>query len=541
MDFKKFIRDRIIVSDGAISTMIRRRCIPENIIPGNYAAGYDYLNITSPDIIYEIHAEFIEAGAGIIRTNTLNACSIPGYNVYEIAKAGACIARKAADNSSEEVLAAGCIGPVSNDSTCDALLKGLIDGGADILMLQSAFRAADIIRILESVKKTGTNLPVIVSISVNDKNGSTISGETVESIYNAIKDYPLSAFGLNGYLSAEDMLELLANISRACTVPTICIPNTGIINEKGEYDESPWHHASVICRMAEKGLVNIAGGDCGAAPEYICAISTAIFDIAPRAYTESLKDNPTAVPSIETVNTIKDEADNPEKSENIPANPEDYFRTLWTRYKTGEISLPNLEKSVIAASGHYSIESPDNKQDNSSNIVVSFTPSGEYFDFSSKIIAPLLETAGLRFINLGILSDRKIFLDNIIKNRNRIIVVSGNSDEYYLRIADICKELSSLRCRQPLMIVSKNISALHAAIGLKQIYKNIFYCADPFSCSVLCKKYISNRHRLLRREKERHSKIKRAYYNLHRGEQDRQTSGKIMRTNEAREYLSRFI
>lgn len=324
IDFEEFLKERIIILDGAMGTMIKKRGLTEKDFRMNIPEGYiapfagvrkalkdnnECLNFTRPGFIYEIHREYIEAGASIIESNTFNANRIyqKDYGLeeyaYEMAKTGAAIARRAADASREKVLVAGSVGPTSKSLSLGRDIKrntsisisyeemteaykeqitGLVSGGADLIMLETCFDILNTKAALEAIKKYRPGLPVMVSVAVNDKDGKTLTGESLESFYEAIKSYPIVCFGINSSFGAKDMAPLIKEISDFCEIPVSCHPSAGVPDENGLYDDKPWHMASELCKMAENGTVNIVGGSCGSTPEHICAINTAVTDLKPR-------------------------------------------------------------------------------------------------------------------------------------------------------------------------------------------------------------------------------------------------------------------
>lgn len=324
IDFDEFIKDRIIILDGAIGTMIKKRGLTEKDfrmnIPKGYIApfaaapkelknNYECLNFTRPELISEIHREYIEAGARIIESNTFNANRISqkeyglGDFAYEMAKEGASIARKTASSFKEKILVAGSAGPTSKSLTLgrdinkaskasvsfeemeaayQEQIRGLIDGGADIIMLETCFDSRNTEAALRAIEKCSPHFPVMVSISVNDKDGRTLTGESLESFYEAIKHHHLLSFGINSSFGAKDMIPLIQEVADFCELPVSCHPNAEIPDERGEHYDKPWHMASELCKMAENGIVNILGGSWGSTPEHICAINTAVTDIRPR-------------------------------------------------------------------------------------------------------------------------------------------------------------------------------------------------------------------------------------------------------------------
>lgn len=311
---------RIVMLDGAMGTMIQKYGLEEDDFRRGYFEGHprdlkgnnECLNLTRPDVIAEIHKEYIDAGADIIETNTFSANSISQkeYGLADMAAkmayCGARIAREAADAEAakpggRKVLVAGSMGPTSKsltlapdisnparrDITFDEMAeayygqaKALIDGGADLLIIETCFDALNTKAALYAVSRIEWGFPVIVSVTASDKSGRTLTGQTMEAFYNSVRHYPLTAFGINCALGAHDMIPIVKEIASFCEVPVICYPNAGLPDELGNYNERPEHMAYLMGKMGRH--LNIAGGCCGTLPDHICAVSTALTDIPPR-------------------------------------------------------------------------------------------------------------------------------------------------------------------------------------------------------------------------------------------------------------------
>lgn len=320
----------ILILDGAMGTMIQRYGLSEDDFHGRpfsdisceLAGNNECLNLTRPDIIEEIHRQYIEAGADIIESNTFSANSISqqeyGCSGFapEMAREGARIARRAADRAFSEtgrrIIVAGSIGPTSKslslapditdpsyrpysfDDMASAYrqqAEALIEGGADLIQIETCFDALNVKAALYAIWQMGQSgihdrfngrIPVIVSVSVADRSGRTLTGQTLEAFYASISHYPLAAFGLNCSLGAAELAPLVKEISGWCRCPVICYPNAGLPNEMGGYDQSPEEMAAAIRQMASDGLIDIVGGCCGTTPEHIKAIASAVKGIAPR-------------------------------------------------------------------------------------------------------------------------------------------------------------------------------------------------------------------------------------------------------------------
>ena len=320
------LQKKIYVLDGAMGTMIQRFGLDEDDYhTGPFAAcakelkgNSECLNLTRPEVIRKIHKEYIAAGADIIETNTFSANVISqaeyGCESYagQMAYEGARIAREAADEAaamaagiglSRKVWVAGSMGPTSKSLslspdagdpayrsyTFDDMFnayrqqaEALIRGGADLLLIETCFDALNVkaalaaIRSIEIDKADVNNIPVIVSVSVSDRSGRSLTGQTLEAFYTAVRHYPLLAFGLNCSLGAAELMPLVEEVNKWCTCGVICYPNAGLPNEMGGYDQSPEDMAAQIKAMASKGLVNIVGGCCGTTPTHIRAIADAV-------------------------------------------------------------------------------------------------------------------------------------------------------------------------------------------------------------------------------------------------------------------------
>ena len=308
-DFIKRMRERILILDGAMGTSIQKYALsPDDFLGGK--GNNDILNLTREDVIERIHKEYIEAGADIIETNTFsgNAISQRDYGqqekVYEINLKGAQIARRAADNSSRDVLVAGSIGPtvkslslspdadepqrrdVTFQEMADAYrvqVRGLLDGGVDILLVETVYDALNAKAALYAIQQEVPqgDIPVMVSATVNDRSGRLLSGHTLDALYTALQHYPIASFGLNCSFGARDLAPFIEQLQWVPCAVSI-YPNAGLPNEMGQYDESPEYTAKYIRELAQNGWLNIAGGCCGTTPDHIKAVKEALEGIAPR-------------------------------------------------------------------------------------------------------------------------------------------------------------------------------------------------------------------------------------------------------------------
>jgi len=322
------LRQRIMVIDGAMGTAIQRDRPDEAGYRGErfmewptaLQGNNDLLNLTQPQMIEGIHREYLEAGADILETNTFNAnaVSLSDYDMHELAYelnyAGAALARKACDEFStpeKPRYVAGAIGPttrtasispdvndpgarnVSYDQLVAAYLEaanGLVDGGADLLIVETIFdslNAKAAVFALETLfEDRGRRWPVIISGTITDASGRTLSGQVTEAFWNAIRHAKPIAVGLNCALGAPEMRPYIAEMARIADTFVSCYPNAGLPNAFGEYDESPERQAGYIAEFAEAGLVNLVGGCCGTAPPHIAEIAKVVEGKPPRELPE---------------------------------------------------------------------------------------------------------------------------------------------------------------------------------------------------------------------------------------------------------------
>lgn len=318
-DIQTELSKRILILDGAMGTMLQRKGLQGNS---------ESFNLTNPETIGEIHNEYIEAGADIITANSFSANSISQseYNLSEkagqMAEAAARIARKAADEAPRKVWVAGSVGPTSKslslaqnisdpilrpysfDEMADAFevqIEGLINGGVDLLLFETCFDALNTKAALYALGHIpeAKDIPVMISASMSDKSGRTLTGQTMEAFYRSIQHCNPLSFGLNCSLGAEEMIPLIAEVASFAACAVSCYPNAGLPNEMGEYDESPSRMAESVRKMALAGSVNIVGGCCGTTPEHIKAVAEAVRGISPRTIPEL--DNVLYVSGLESV------------------------------------------------------------------------------------------------------------------------------------------------------------------------------------------------------------------------------------------------
>ena len=336
------LKDKILVLDGAMGTMIQRYGLTEEDYRGDVFAACekelrgnnDCLCITRPDIIKAIHKEYIDAGADIIESNTFSANRISQaeYGCEEFAAqmayAGAKIAREAADEAMKEsgrkVWVAGSVGPTSKSLSLSPdvadpafraysfeemskaygeQIDALVRGGVDIILIETCFDALNVKAAIagyescsyEASLNTNTSepskkrIPVMVSVSVGDRSGRTLTGQTLEAFYTSVKHAGLMSFGLNCSLGAAELMPLVEDINSWCRCGVSCYPNAGLPNEMGGYDQSPEEMASQVREMAARGLVNIVGGCCGTSPAHIREIAKAVSGLAPRKSSETFQ------------------------------------------------------------------------------------------------------------------------------------------------------------------------------------------------------------------------------------------------------------
>lgn len=305
-DIRTELSKRILILDGAMGTMLQRKGLQGNS---------ESFNLTNPETIGEIHNEYVEAGADIITANSFSANSISQseYNLSEkagqMAEAAARIARKAADEAPRKIWVAGSVGPTSKslslaqnindpifrpysfDGMAEAFevqIRGLVKGGVDLLLFETCFDALNTKAALYAIGHIpeASDIPIMISASMSDRSGRTLTGQTMEAFYRSIQHCNPLSFGLNCSLGAEEMIPLIAEVASFATCAVSCYPNAGLPNEMGEYDETPSQMAESVRKMALAGSVNIVGGCCGTTPEHIKAVAEAVKGISPRAIPE---------------------------------------------------------------------------------------------------------------------------------------------------------------------------------------------------------------------------------------------------------------
>jgi|TARA_R100000541_G_scaffold38269_4_gene46119 5-methyltetrahydrofolate--homocysteine methyltransferase len=321
------LEQRILILDGAMGTMIQRYDLNEDDFRGkrfteskkDLKGNNDLLSLTRPEIILEIHEKYLEAGADIIETNTFSGTSIAQADygleevVYELNKVSAEIARKAADKYTSLTIdkprfVAGSVGPtnrtaslspdvnrpgfrsISFDDLVSAYaeqVRGLIDGGADLILVETVFDTlnakAALFATLEVFDEKGKELPIMVSGTITDASGRTLSGQTAEAFLISLSHVPLLSIGLNCALGANQLRPYIEILSKHSKVFTSAYPNAGLPNEFGEYDQGPQAMAKEVESYVNDGLVNILGGCCGTTPEHIKAMVELVEGKRPRS------------------------------------------------------------------------------------------------------------------------------------------------------------------------------------------------------------------------------------------------------------------
>ncbi|MEX2272355.1 MAG: methionine synthase [Vicinamibacterales bacterium] len=322
----EILAKRILVLDGAMGTMIQRYRLEEADYRGERFGDHshelkgnaDVLVLTRPDVIEAIHREYLDAGADIIETNTFNAQAVSQADyalqpfVHELNVEAARLARRAADDFTRRTpdrprFVAGSIGPanrtlsispdVNNPSfrgiTFDAMrdayaeqVRGLIDGGVDLLLLETIFDTlnakAAIVAIREVQREKGIEIPLMISVTITDRSGRTLSGQTLDAFYISMEHARPFSIGINCALGATEMRPYLAELSRMAECWVTAYPNAGLPNAFGQYDEQPDETGRLLRDFAASGFVNIVGGCCGTTPQHIAAIREVVEGVEPR-------------------------------------------------------------------------------------------------------------------------------------------------------------------------------------------------------------------------------------------------------------------
>jgi 5-methyltetrahydrofolate--homocysteine methyltransferase len=309
MSIEGQLKKRILIMDGAMGTMLQEAKLTAGDFGGEeYDGCNEYLNVTAPDVIESIHLTYLQAGADIIETNTFGGTNLVldeydlGVRAYEINKLGAEIARKAADAISSEEwprFVAGSMGPttktlsVTGGTTFDALreayaeqARGLIDGGADLLLLETSQDMLNVkagfLGIEQAIEQTGKRIPLMVSGTI-EPMGTTLAGQSIEAFYISLKHMNPLAVGLNCATGPEFMQDHIRSLSDLSTTAVSCYPNAGLPDEEGNYHETPESLAAKLSGFAEKGWLNIVGGCCGTTPKHIEALAKVMKNYSPRS------------------------------------------------------------------------------------------------------------------------------------------------------------------------------------------------------------------------------------------------------------------
>jgi 5-methyltetrahydrofolate--homocysteine methyltransferase len=326
IDIKELLEKRILILDGAMGTMIQRYHLEEKDFrgdrfkdhPHDLQGNNDLLSIVRPDIIEAIHKAYLEAGSDIVETNTFSGTTIAQADyklehiVYELNYESAKVARKACDeytamDSNKPRFVAGAMGPTNRTAsispdvnnpgfraiTFDELVvayaqqaKGLIDGGADILLVETVFDTlnckAALFAIRQVYDEIGKELPIMVSGTITDASGRTLSGQTAEAFYISVSHADLLSVGLNCALGAKDMRPYLEALSNIATCFISAYPNAGLPNEFGQYDESPEQMGTQVEEFCSSGFINILGGCCGTTPDHIKVMADIASKYEPR-------------------------------------------------------------------------------------------------------------------------------------------------------------------------------------------------------------------------------------------------------------------
>ena len=322
----EILKQRIVILDGAMGTMIQRYKLTEADYRGERFASHhvdvkgnnELLLLTRPDVIREIHEQYLAAGADLIETNTFGATSVAqeDYDMaelaYEMNVVAAQIARAACDQYStpdKPRFVAGAFGPTPRTASISPDVndpgarnidyeqlraayyeqgKGLLDGGADVFLVETIFDTlnakAALFAIEQLFEDTGERLPVLISGTVTDASGRILSGQTVEAFWYSLRHAKPLTFGLNCALGGELMRPYIAELSKLCDCGVSCYPNAGLPNPMSDtgFDETPEITSHILQGFAHDGLVNLVGGCCGTTPEHIAAIAQAVKDFAPR-------------------------------------------------------------------------------------------------------------------------------------------------------------------------------------------------------------------------------------------------------------------
>ncbi|HEX9396949.1 MAG TPA: homocysteine S-methyltransferase family protein, partial [Burkholderiales bacterium] len=325
-DFAQQLGSRILLLDGAMGTMIQRARLAEEDYrgarfhdwPRELRGNNDLLSLTQPQLVREIHAQYLAAGADVVETNTFNstAVALADYGLQDLARE---LNRAAAQLASEAVrearrrapgqprFVAGVLGPTNktasispdvNDPGHRAIgfdelaaaygeaLAGLLEGGVDLVLVETVFDTLNAKAALFAIERAfaarGTRLPVIISGTITDASGRTLSGQTAEAFYNSVRHARPVAVGLNCALGARELRAHVEELAAISETFVSCHPNAGLPNAFGEYEDTPESMAAEIGQWARSGWLNLVGGCCGTTPEHIGAMAEALRGVAPR-------------------------------------------------------------------------------------------------------------------------------------------------------------------------------------------------------------------------------------------------------------------
>ncbi|HEV8268487.1 MAG TPA: homocysteine S-methyltransferase family protein, partial [Thermoanaerobaculia bacterium] len=323
---RRLLSERILVLDGGMGTMLQAYKLEEKDYRGARFASHakdlkgcnDLLVLTQPEIVEAVHRKYFEAGADMVETDTFNAqaISLPDYGLeahaYEINVAAAEVARRAAegfrrDHPERDVFVAGSLGPTNRtlslavdvenpgyrshvfDQFVAAYrdqIRGLADGGADVLLFETVFDTAvskaALFAYQELLEERGSLQPAMLSVTITDRSGRTLSGQTVEAFWNSVSHAPLLSVGINCALGPKEMRPYIEELSRIAPVFLSAYPNAGLPNAFGGFDETPESMAKELREFATNGWLNVVGGCCGTNPDHIRAIAEAVKGVPPR-------------------------------------------------------------------------------------------------------------------------------------------------------------------------------------------------------------------------------------------------------------------
>ncbi|HYQ92876.1 MAG TPA: homocysteine S-methyltransferase family protein, partial [Candidatus Competibacteraceae bacterium] len=319
---KELLQERILILDGAMGTMIQSYKLQEKDYrgarfkdwPWDLKGNNDLLCLTQPALIREIHTRYLEAGADIIETNSFNSTTVSMADyyleglVYELNQAAARLARDAAEEVGRKTgrirFVAGVLGPTSRTASLSPdvnnpgfrnitfaelvttyleAVRGLVDGGADVLLVETIFDTlnakAALFAIEQFKEELQLDIPIMISGTITDASGRTLSGQVTEAFWNSLRHVEPLSIGLNCALGARQLRPYVEELARVADTYVSAHPNAGLPNEFGEYDQGPEEMAAIIREFAESGFINIVGGCCGTTPAHIKAIAEAVRDL----------------------------------------------------------------------------------------------------------------------------------------------------------------------------------------------------------------------------------------------------------------------